>query len=303
METQLNWIQELVAKDGPTPEKYSKFTHWLDETLTRLEDGRYSAIDLEHIRQAFGEALSLETIQGFGLAKPHGYSGDYEMIDKLYQMHKTDDPHLRNWDEYLHAQSAPIAVRNRKNYFQSILKALEKSGCQNGPFQIFNVASGPGRDVFEYLSYSNGHLHFDCIDADKDAIDYSKALCREMLDRITFIHKNVFRYRIPKKYRLIWSGGLFDYFDDKTFKYLLKHFLKQLDDDGELIIGNFSKSNTSRAYMEIMGDWYLHYRDVDELITLAADCGIQKEDFLIDQEPLGTNLFLRIKKGSNFIHA
>ena len=72
----------------------------------------------------------------------------------------------------------------------------------------------------------------------------------------------------------------------------MKGWLKR---EGELVIGNFNTSNPTRGYMEIVLDWYLIHRSPENLMNLATEAGFSIAQTTIDQEPLGINLFLRIK--------
>jgi hypothetical protein len=63
-----------------------------------------------------------------------------------------------------------------------------------------------------------------------------------------------------------------------------------------MIIGNFNVENPSRRSMEIMGDWFLYHRSVDELIQFASQAGIEESKIEVIREPLGINLFLRVRK-------
>ena len=301
MDQHIAYIEKMVEKGGPEPSEYASFQRWLDEVADELQSGKISQDDLKTLREAFGKALSLETLQGFSLHKPHGYTGDFEIIDNMYQKHVTDDPLLKKWDQYFHAQSAPTAVRNRKAYFKRLLKGAEREEREE-PVYVLDVASGPARDIYEFLN--NGRKHdviFECVDSDADAISYAKDLCSPFLDQIDFQEVNAFRFTSERKYDLIWSAGLFDYLSDKGFTFLLQNLLPQLSEEGELVIGNFAEDNPTRDYMEIIGDWYLHYRSKEELINLAKDCGVEEENIRIGVEEAGVNLFLHIKRGEHFI--
>lgn len=298
----LAYIEEMVAQGGPAPSQYGAFDRWLTHIAEEVRAGRMSEGELRAIREAFGPALSLETNQGLGLRKPHGYPGDYEIIDRIYRKHTTDDPALRNWDLYFHTQAAPCAVRNRKTYFVALLDALSASAHDSAPLAVLNVASGPARDVREFFAQSeDDRVTVECVDNDPNALAYARRVCQPYLDRTLFTEANALRFASPRSYRLIWSAGLFDYFGDKGFRFLVERLLTMLTDDGELVIGNFSKKNSTRDYMEVIGDWSLHYRDEDELRRLAAACGVRAEDIRIGQEPEGVNLFLHIKRGTSFI--
>jgi cyclopropane fatty-acyl-phospholipid synthase-like methyltransferase len=134
------------------------------------------------------------------------------------------------------------------------------------------------------------------LDLDKRAIAYAKNKNRKYLDRMTFNNVNVIRYTPTRNFDLIWSAGLFDYFKGKHFVYLLKKYYEYLNEGGEIIIGNFNIDNPSRRNMEILGDWFLYHRSADELKNYATQAGIEKSKIDVIQEPLGINLFLRVKK-------
>lgn len=254
--------------------------------------GVFSSADIAKFREAFGAALSLATLQGFTFLKPHGYAGDYEIIDLIYRQHVSLDSRFSNWDQYYHYLAASRAVRNRKSYFHGL---LDCHYSRKKPLHVLKIASGPGRSMFEWLcKHPEANIQIDCIDIDPAAIAYASDLNHAFLDRITFSRKNVMKFRTQKRYDLIWAAGIFDYFNDAAFRYLLKRLLPALESDGEIVIGNFSTDNPSRSGMEMVGDWYLQHRTRDLLFSLAKECGIHGNDVGIGSEPEGVNLFLHI---------
>ena len=122
-----------------------------------------------------------------------------------------------------------------------------------------------------------------------------RSLCQAHLDKINFIEARAIKFKSPKKYNLIWSAGLFDYFEDKVFVFMLKRLLEMVADDGEIIIGNFSVINPSRAYMSIF-QWNLFHRSPQKLAALAMVAGVPASAISISREATGVNLFLHIKK-------
>lgn len=137
-------------------------------------------------------------------------------------------------------------------------------------------------------------VHIDCVDMDAKAISHALDLNRDFLDRITFHHRNIFRFQPKETYDLVWSAGLFDYLDDRAFRFLLKKFLHIIKPGGQIVIGNFSPNNPSRDYMEF-GRWNLIHRDKEQLLQLAGACNVQKQKNTINSEPEGVNLFLHIE--------
>jgi cyclopropane fatty-acyl-phospholipid synthase-like methyltransferase len=97
-------------------------------------------------------------------------------------------------------------------------------------------------------------------------------------------------------YDLIWSAGLFDYFKDKHFTFLIRKYFNCLTENGEMVISNFSTKNPTKRLMEVLSDWYLYLRTESDLFRVSSDAFIDKELVSIDEGILGINLFLKIRK-------
>ena len=281
------YIEGIFAKNGPDREDYLEFYTLVD---------RIKAEDVESFRNKIASILTPETLFGFSYTKPFGYSGDFFIIEKIYQYYVSPDERYRKWDEFLHSAGAVIAVRNRKTLAIKIFEELNKryAGLQQ---DVLILGSGPVTETYEFFQKNpESKLVFDMLDLDKRAISYAKSKNRKYLKSMTFHNANVIRFVPEKKFDLIWSAGLFDYFKDKHFVYLIKRYYEYLKEDGEMIIGNFNVENPSRRSMEIMGDWFLYHRSVEELIQFATQAGIENSKIEVIREPLGINLFLRLKK-------
>lgn len=295
LEKDLIYIRKVCENFGPNPDEYIHFLSWIDQLASQIEKGTRPEKDLLIIRKAFGKALnSLETVQGFGALKPHGYAGDFEIIDKIYLRYVSEKEEYRKYDLFFHDQAAPKAVRNRKRYFKDLLELKTRTGN----ISILNLASGPCRGISEFMRmHPTRSFEMDCIEIDQKAIAYAKRLIpKSELGNINFIEQDILKFIPKKKYDLIWSAGLFDYFNDTLFHRILNRLLKFVNENGEIIIGNFHPRNPSRAYMEIIGQWYLNHRSNEELYELSKFAGIKNDHRIdIDEEKEGVNLFLRLK--------
>jgi SAM-dependent methyltransferase len=257
--------------------------------------GMMSDADVMSIWQALPDVyITTDTMQGYALMKPHGYSGDYVIIERIYQRWLSPKEHLVNWDRFFHSQEAPRALLNRKKYFVDILNSLEH---KDGRRDVLNIGCGPCQDIVEFLSQGKSHVFFQCVDYDKNAIEYSYNKIKEkgFLGNMEFHRDNALKFRPSKQYDLIWSAGLFDYLDAKTFGMLLVRQLDFIKPGGEIVIGNFSLNNPTRDYMEC-GNWFLHHRSSEELIKIASECGIPRDKISVKSESLGVNLFLHISR-------
>lgn len=286
------FIKKLTEQGGPETEDYSALNAMIYQ-YHAYDQAKQLHVECKTVLfTALGEAMSLLTIQGFAYNKPHGYAGDFEVIDRIYNHYVAEPKHLTKWDIFFHQQHAPIAVRNRKDYFHELLNSLQKS---KNHVRVMKIGIGPGRSMYEWLVQNpDSAVIFDCIDIDAKAITYAKDLNQHFLDHITFIHKNCLLYRPTSQYDLIWSAGVFDYFDDKVFKKMLERLLPNVAKGGQIVIGNFSDNNPSRPLMEFITEWYLHHRSPQHLIRLAEECGVNRDHIFIGCEPLGVNLFMHI---------
>jgi len=281
------FLSVLFAKNGPDKEDYQPIFDIVDSLNSE---------DIDKTRDLMKPILNPNTIIGFSYTKPFGYNGDFFIIEKIYQRYINQNSKYRKWDEYFHEFPAAIAVVNRKTLAKEIFQKLNDEACGLSR-NVLILGSGPVSETFEFFENNNDSpLLFDMIDLDKRAIAYAKTKNKKYLSSMTFYNKNVIRFVPDKKYDLIWSAGLFDYFKAKHFVYLLKKYYEFLNEGGEMIIGNFNIENPSKKIMEILGDWFLHHRSVEELKSYARQAGISEDNIDVFQEPLGINLFLRVRK-------
>jgi SAM-dependent methyltransferase len=288
-----HFLRNLVEAGGPRPEQYAHLDRCYSPIMALVRCGHIRHADLREIWPGLGRPFNTtETMQGFGILKPHGYAGDFEIIDRIYTRWVSPDPDLARWDEYFHHHKATSAVRNRKQYFLSLLERVSKRS--RSPLRVLSVGCGPARECREWLEQRDG-VRFDLLDRDRRALDYAMRLNRGHEDEIRPIRGNAFRFRPDERYHLIWAAGLFDYLDDVAFRRLARHLFRLLRPGGLLTIGNFGPKNPSRDYMEF-GHWLLRHRSQEQLYDLATDGErtTTDENVCVDREPEDINLFLHL---------
>jgi len=289
----VEYIQVLYDCGGPNETEYELLNDALNyyRKETPLEEWKTAS---KQVAAIYG-ADFIDSIPGHAYMKPFGYAGDFSVIDKMYLKTTSTNPMLTNWDLFYHQHAAAAAVRNRKTFFKNVLTG--RTANTEGRCEVMDVASGPCRDLLEFMEEQpKQDVHFDCIEADIKAILHATEINAKNLPNITFYNQNIFRFRTDKKYDIIWSAGLFDYFDDRTFTKLVSRLIGNVKPGGELIIGNFAVGNPTEAYMELFLDWYLYHRSPEQLIRLAQAAGIEDASRIrVDQEEAGVNLFMRIQ--------
>jgi len=289
-------IETLLQQAGPEPQEYPYWKQQIQQWYTLWQQGEINQETIEGVRRKLGAVLNKETLLGWSFTKPYGYAGDFSIIDRVYTYSLSSDPRYFRWDTFFVKLSAAAAVRNRKTYFKNLL--LRKTLESPRTLRVLNLASGPARDLLEFLQENpDADIHITCVELDPRAIAYAKKLLGDFNDRVTFVERNVFKYHTSDTFDLIWSAGLFDYFTDDVFVRLIRRFYNDmLAKEGELIVGNFHPRNPSRPEMELLGDWFLNHRTEDQLEQLAREAVPNVGPITIDQEPEGISLFLRMTK-------
>jgi len=281
-----DYLEFLIENGGPEPYEYEKFTSLVNNLKPE---------EVDDFRERMKPILNDKTLIGHGYIKPYGYPGDFTLINKIYLFEVNSDAKYKNWDLFFQNQPAADAVRNRKNYFMEYCKALISRKVNA---KVLVLGSGPASDVNEFLTtYLSGKgISFDLIDFDQAAIDFSMKKNKKFNGQISYNRINALRYNSFRLYDLIWSAGLFDYFKDKHFTYLIRKYVNCLSEDCEIVISNFSTKNPTKRLMEVLSDWYLNLRTESDLFRIASDANIDKEMVSVEKEPLGINLFLKIRK-------
>jgi len=287
----LQKLEKIISQNGPAMEDFGEFTITVNSIAELIQKNIVTHREMTSLKEKCHFLKDTNSIMGHILSKPFGYAGDFHIIDRIYTQDISEK--FPKWDRFSLSNSAAQAVRNRKEYFkEKVAQNLSGGG------DLLNIACGPARDLYEFHSENSiSNFQTICVEMDERAIVYAKQLNQKFLDKISFVNKNIFQFQTNQKFDLIWSAGLFDYFDEQAFVLLLKRFKNWLKEDGEIIIGNFNENhNPSRAYMELFGEWYLNHRSEEQLYHLAEEAGFQKAKVRVGREPENVNLFLHLKE-------
>jgi hypothetical protein len=252
--------------------------------------------------------LKVGNLQLHARTKPRGYAGDFEMLEKICTGFLCDHPLGNAFDRFFQSRIAPQAVRNRTQLIaDSIVRFVR--GRDGGAVHVASVGSGPAIDVRSALDRLSSHerreVRITLMDLDPAALDHARRQIEPLLDqgRIRCVRENLFR--IPQKARarkelgdvdFLFCSGLFDYLDDQAAVAMLTTFWGRLAPAGALLAFNFGPQNTSRDYMEWIGNWYLIYRDRYDMLRLAEQSGLDADRMTVAAEDTGANLYWHATK-------
>ncbi len=234
----------------------------------------------------------------WSIRKPFGYSGDYKIIDDIYQNNPKALGFDRLFDNYFQMSAISVAVRNRKEDFKRFILDFIKSNNEKD-LSIMDLASGPCREIKEIISNNSSfskNVVFDCYDNDSNSIEYAKGLLGNPAN-VNFTKENALRIAfrkditnlIDKKYDFIYSTGLFDYFEEKVAIRAVENLRKLLKPGGAMAIATVRDkySNPSVHFMEWAGDWNLVYRDDDNFRKIFLDAGFKTNELEMHYEQQG----------------
>ena len=257
------------------------------EALSIKIDDRQSKHLADLVRNILADLFCQSNILSKAINKSHGYPGDYEMMNYVYNM-KTDSKTILG--KYLDAlcliQSYARAVRGRKNKMVDILSNKIKN-CKTKSLRILNLPCGPNRDVKELCELVNIRKDIDieivCVDNEMEALIYANESIKNIPSnvKIKYIKGNIIDYvRHPKKYQnelgkfdIIYSIGLADYLQDKFLKKMIDFSTSLWKPNGEIIYAfKIKESNPSGTlFPKWFCDWTFVPRNLDDATSLYTD--------------------------------
>lgn len=285
-------FQDIVDRGGPEPGDYPKLraiaeTLHAAEFVTRPGLSHRVATDDEIARFFTRNAAvfcSTASMQGFVRCRPHGYPGDFEVIERVYHRSVSTLSHLNLWDEFFHDSPPAMAVRNRALVFHGLAEEF-------APQDLLSVACGPGLDLAPAVR-DGAVVRAVLLDNDPNALRRAAVNLAGAPADIECREGNALRYRPDRRHDLVWCSGLFDYLSDRAAILLLRRLYDALAPGGVLAVGNFATGQASRAYMETVGHWLLIHRDARDIRALAAASGISPARTEVRTDDTGVNLFL-----------
>ena len=242
--------------------------------------------------------------------KPRGYPGDYLMMDMLYR-HEPQGSTLfgRAMDQYaLHEEGAEM-VRNRPQYLiEKICEAVDRR--KSNRVRVANIGCGTAEEIFVLLTTLpdvGQYLDLTLVDQDKEALAYclnrlspladaTGAMLEVVCEPVKRLFIEDYARRFLAGNHLIYSAGLFDYFNTEVFQKLLQLLYDNVCTDGTLVIGNVDPEVPSRWLMEYANNWFIIYKTAVELQRMAYRLKPLPSQIVVEAEASGFNHFLVIYK-------
>jgi SAM-dependent methyltransferase len=210
--------------------------------------------------------------------RPRGYAGDAALIDYLYMDHAEEELHAgREVYRYMHSQPSAKSVRERR---ELLARALDETAERvPGGGRVLSVACGHLREAESSKAVAERRLG-ELIAFDQDALSLAeishhnahgvvKPVCgsvRALLSgKVTFSDMD-----------FVYSAGLYDYLSDAVATRLTALLLGMLRPGGRLLVANFARFPPETGYMEAFMDWWLIYRDEDDMRRMLGEVSMDR---------------------------
>ncbi|MDR3459191.1 MAG: methyltransferase domain-containing protein [Verrucomicrobiae bacterium] len=249
-------------------------------------------------------------------AKPLGYAGDYEMMNMIVRNQMNGGSLFAKFmDAFLLVQAAPQAVRNRVGFLHDRIVAETGRAARLGrKAKIFSVACGPAWEAVNFLAEHPLADHADIefmdfeaetlrnVAAQVDAVkrkNHCQATVKFTKNSVQNLLRAGGRAAPPEgQFDLVYCSGLYDYLNDQVCQTLNNCFYHFLKPGGLMVVGNFSPDTRHQNIMEHFAEWFLIYRNSQELAALSPALA-PKDYCVVRAESTGTNLFLEVRKPSS----
>ena len=210
--------------------------------------------------------------------KPHGYAGDYRVIEWAYDSERDcgedpTEPGIVNCLEFLSSTVHSVqSLWERRQWLFSLL--ADEYDRKNGRLRILDVACGGARYLKNFLSSieDSSMIDITLVDQDQAALAFCHThSLRPWNAQVKRIHTPIidFTRRVTdEQFDVIISAGLFDYLNDSLGRMLLEHMMTLTKRGGVIAISNFHPDDPSRLVKEWLVDWWLVFRDEYEVPQL-----------------------------------
>ena len=232
-------------------------------------------------REIVGGWLARSRYFNRSLHKPHGYAGDFRMVEWMYDLEgdpcaDPTQPGIVNCMDHVFATVHSVrGVWERRRRFAGLLRQeYERNG---GQLRVLDVACGGSRYLADFLGGAGdlGRVELTLIDQDAAALAYCReSSLRRWAHRLRTLCLPIRRLgeALPSgEFDLVLSAGLFDYLDDASGRALLAHLVRLTAPGGLTAVANFHPEDLSRNVKDWLVDWVLVFRREQELAALFPD--------------------------------
>lgn len=205
---------------------------------------------------------------------PLGYQGDFKIVNMIIdRIDKYEDNLFSKYISHYSINSLIAQQHREKVIFQS--KIVLNTCLNTNNAKIVSLACGSSRDLesIQNVIIDKSPNLLLC-DFDENALEESKKRLNNINHLINYLKIDLRKINneldrfvdINGKIDLVYAGGLFDYLNCKTIKFLMNKISSDyLKEDGTFFFTNIAKNNPYKNWIEVLGNWQLIERTYDDI--------------------------------------
>lgn len=231
-----------------------------------------------------------------------GYQGDFETIEYICEAQNLAIPKTIAY--YLESTflSSPVCQQHRNKVRYQADLILDTFNRNQKESNVMLIACGGCRDlrlIQKYLkNFQGGRIYIN--DMDAEALKFSQNHLSDIKDKIQVIPGNVLlaikKLKSIGEFDLVVAGGLFDYLEDKTIKFIITHVYKLLKTGGKFMFTNIAKNNPYRIPMGYLSNWHLIERDEKDYLRIFQDMDLPKNAITIVRDETNLALIIEVNR-------
>lgn len=312
-QTELSIIKS--GRSEPTNEEIEFFAsaYWqaVDRLRRRLLDLGVDQPATDPVVQKFLELTLRCEAAWRSRIKPRGYSGDYRLMELLYELGRNDEAETHSTESMSPGQKlveAAFAKAHGIRLVQRRARLLEaylvgRIAQSQSPIKILDVGGG-GAPYFRraLVRVNNKCISYTIIDQDaslpnfwqKKFPKYVSKKVRVVVSPLRKLLQGGHPELVCQRFDLILSAGLFDHIEQDNAQALANHLFALLRTDGRLLITNMLDSEPPRAafFRETLMDWKIVKRSDAQMQALIPTVNAEKYQRFTDVD-LGVVTYTR----------
>lgn len=247
------------------------------DTYDRLDPPGDTALRAE-CRAIIGPWLYRGRFWNRSYQKPHGYAGDFRMMEWMYDLEHDlcedpTQPGILNCLDYVYRTVHSVqSVWERRRWFAARLQG-EHERC-GGKLRVLDIACGGARYTRDFLSLQEdpSGVEITLVDQDAAAISFcrlfSLAPWPDQIRTLSVPASQLNEALPDAQFDVVISTGLLDYLDAEASRQLLAQMVRLTAPGGLIAISNFHPDDPSKNAKDWLTDWPLLYKDEATLKAL-----------------------------------
>lgn len=273
------------------------------EFVALKQNAQSSKVDrdkvLARFREGCAEMYDHCGIWRHSLDKPYGYSGDFAILEHVYDNtphRQTHSPLGEVLDRWALNTVLPHAVRARKDTLRTLIERLciDRPVTRARPLRVLSIGAGAARELREVCPSLLELLDITLLDSDNAPLEFAKARLAERGNVPHTLTGNFLRLKPAQlslqeaSFDLVYSFGVIDYLPDALAGRLLTTARDLMRQNGALL---FCVKDT-RHYSPWFYDWFYNWQFVPRTLedgrrlASAADVTISRA-YIVENQAVG----------------